>query len=141
MFASQVPSFRAAERLSPVSSVDSDHFDTTHPLYRDIAEMVRIRREEEALRRGRQITRLSSDKPGLLAISRISSSGDEVLAVFNTSAAVISARVSVEPTSARWTALHGACTARSAATGSYAVQVPALDFVVCKAAGGDSSGQ
>lgn len=141
MFASQVPSFRAAERLSPVSSVDSDHFDTTHPLYRDIAEMVRIRRQEEALRRGRQITRLSGDKPGLLAISRISVAGDEVLAVFNTSATAISARISVGPTSVRWTALHGACAPRSVATGSYAVEVPALDFVACKAAGSDSLGQ
>ena len=138
MFASKVPSFRAAERLGPPSSADADHFDTAHPLYRAIAEMARLRRSEDALRRGRQIVRAAGDKPGLLAISRISSSGEEVLAVFNTSTASISARVVVAPLSDRWISLHGSCAPHSAATGSYAVDVPSLDFVVCKAAKPDA---
>lgn len=138
MFASKVASFRTAERLGPPSSADSDHFDTAHPLYRAIAELACLRRSEDALRRGRQIVRAAGDKPGLLAISRISPAGDEVLAVFNTSTAPISARVVVAPLSAQWTALHGACAPRSAATASYPVEVPALDFVVCKAAKGDA---
>ena len=138
MFASKVASFRAAERLGPPSSANADHFDTAHPLYRAIAEMANLRQSEDALRRGRQIIRAAGDKPGLLAISRIAPSGGEVLAVFNTSTAPISARTVVAPRSDRWTSLHGACAPHSAATGSYAVEVPPLDFLVCKAAKPDS---
>ncbi|TLY52997.1 MAG: alpha-amylase [Gammaproteobacteria bacterium] len=137
MFVSKVPSYRNGERLGPPSRADIDHFDTAHPLYRDISEMARIRLHEEALRRGRQIARASGEKPGLLAFSRISPSGGEVLAVFNTSLTPISARISVGPTSDQWKALFGSCAPRSAATGSYAVNVPALDFLICKAAKSD----
>jgi glycosidase len=133
MFASKVPGYRNAERLGTTSHGDDDHFDVTHPLYRDISEVAHIRLREEALRRGRQVVRTSGEKPGLLAISRTLETGDEVLVVFNTSAEPISSRVSVKPTSLQWDGLHGACVPRSADRGSYAVTVPALDFVVCKA--------
>ncbi|HEY9134048.1 MAG TPA: alpha-amylase family glycosyl hydrolase [Dyella sp.] len=134
MFPTQVPSFRSEPLLGSVANEGQDHFDTHHPLYRSIASMLRIRASEEALQRGRQIARASAEEPGLLAISRFSSSGEEVLVVFNTSLAPVSGRVIVEPGSRQWTPLHGACQPDSAATGSYAVNVPALDFVICKAA-------
>lgn len=132
MTASKVASYRASPRLGG-SGDPADYFDPAHPLYRDIAELARLRTQEEALRRGRQVTRAAGDKPGLLAFSRIAANGDEVLAVFNTSLEPVSARVLVEPGSGRWRALHGSCQPASAAPGSYAVSVPALDFLVCKA--------
>lgn len=134
MFPTKVPSFRSAPRLGSSANNDADHFDPTHPLYRSISKMLRIRAGEVALQRGRQISRASGDGPGLLALSRLSSVGEEVLVVFNTSLVPISGRVIVEPTSDRWTSLYGSCAPRSADPGSYAVDVPALDFVICKAA-------
>lgn len=131
MTASKVASYRASPRLGG-SGDPADYFDPTHPLYRDIAELARLRSGEEALRRGRQVTRAAGDKPGLLAFSRIAANGDEVLAVFNTSMEPVSARVLVEPESERWRSLHGSCQPASAVPGSYAVTVPALDYLVCK---------
>lgn len=134
MFSTQVASFRAEPQLGSASGMgDKEHFDTGHPLYRGMADMLRVRAGEEALQRGRQVSRASGDAPGLLAVSRFSSTGDEVLIVYNTSLAPVAGSVLVEPASQRWIALHGECPAVSKAPGSYAVKVPALDFVICKA--------
>jgi glycosidase len=133
MFPTRVASFMSAPRLGSAAGNNVDHFDTTHPLYQAIARMLKIRAGEEALQRGRQFSRASGDGPGLLAISRLSLSGDEVLVAFNTSIAPVSERVVVEPASNRWASLYGSCRTDNAAPGSYALDVPPLDFVVCKA--------
>lgn len=134
MFPTKVPSFKSAPRLGSTAGNDVDHFNPAHPLYQSIAKMLKIRAGEQALQRGRQISRAAGDEPGLLAISRLSSAAEEVLVVFNTSLAPISGRVLVESTSGRWTSLYGSCQPDSAAPGSYAVSVPPLDFLICKAA-------
>jgi hypothetical protein len=134
MFPTKVPSFRSEPLLGSTANNGQDHFDTSHPLYRSIADMLRVRAREDALQRGRQISRASGDGPGLLAISRFSPSGEEVLVAFNTSLAAVTGRVMVEPDSQHWTSLYGGCQANGTAPGSYAVTVPPLDFVICKAA-------
>jgi len=136
MFATRTASFATAPRLAPTKSAAGDHFDTAHPLYRDIAELARIRLADPALRRGRQVSRASGDKPGLLAFSRIGER-HETLAVFNTSTQPIEAQVLVEPGSARWTSVKGACTAQATAPGSYRVTVAPLDYVVCRSGAPD----
>lgn len=133
MFATKVPSYRSEMQLGATTTSRLDHFDPNHPLYQSISSMLRIRASEEALQRGRQVSRAATEEPGMLAISRLSASGEEVLVVFNTSLAPISGHVMVEPTSERWASLYGACQSNSVASGSYAVSVPALDFVICKA--------
>lgn len=134
MFPTQVPSYRSEPQLGAApGSGGKNHFDPQHPLYRDIAGMLRLRAGEAALQRGKQVSRASGEGPGLLAISRFSPAGEEVLVVYNTSVAAIAGRVVVDPSSAQWTSLHGDCAPSSAAPGSYAVNVPALDFVICKA--------
>lgn len=131
MFATHTPSYQAAPRLLPTQTGAGDHFDTTHPLYQAIAELVRIRLSDEALRRGRQVSRASGEKPGLLAFSRIGE-GHETLAVFNTSTQPIDAQVIVQAGSMRWSSVRGQCAAAATAAGSYRVRVEPLGYLICR---------
>lgn len=130
MFDSQTPIY-AAE--TPIGG-RQPAYSTDAPLYRAIAEMGRIRAAEPTLRRGRQVTRAYGDKPGLFAISRMGDDGAEVLVVFNTSTAPISAQVEVEPGSLNWRSLRGQCAPKASAPASYGVTVPPLDYLICKSA-------
>jgi glycosidase len=133
MFASQVPSY-LADRLLGSSNAHGSHFDTQHPLYRAIAELARLRHASTALRRGRQIVRSYGPKPGLFAASRIDpNTGAETIVAFNTSASPITAQVVVEVESHHFVSQHGHCSAAPTAPGSYRVEIPALDYVVCAA--------
>ncbi len=107
-------------------------YSTEAPLYKAIAEMARLRAAEPALRGGRQVVRAYGDKPGLFALSRLTDDGGEVLVLFNSSTAPVTAQVEVEPGSLRWQALRGDCAARSSAPASVAVRVSPLDYLVCK---------
>lgn len=134
MFASRVEVYNAAPLVGTKRTTATESFDTGHPLYTAIAELARLRNSHSQLRDGRQIVRYSSAAPGLFAVSRIDArSGHELLVAFNTSSAKLEAQVSVEPNSRHFASLHGDCSARPAATGSYALRIPALDFVVCAA--------
>ncbi len=132
MFATKTATYAKAPRLTPTQSRTGDHFDTAHPLYRAIADLVSIRKKDSALRHGRQVSRASGDKPGLLAFSRIDDD-HETLVVFNTSTARIDDAVMVEPGSRRWQSLHGQCAPTSAAPGSVRVRIEPLDYIVCRA--------
>jgi glycosidase len=132
MFPTLVASYHILRQPGFPAKRDGDHFDSASPLFRDLSEMTHLRIREVALRRGRQITRASEDKPGLLAFSRLTDTGDEILVAFNTSDAPISRNVVVEPTSHDWSTLHGRCAPASASPATYRVVVPALDFILCK---------
>jgi glycosidase len=157
MFATQVAVYRADKRLgvgggpsetpgaAPVSRGDS--FDRAHPLYRAIAELAALRVANEPLRRGKQIVRASSDKPGVFAVSRVGATGQEIVVAFNTSTEPLTASFDVNASSKRFRSLHGSCAASTtstttAATGvagdaasagsaRYSVSLPPLDFVIC----------
>ena len=131
MFATRTPGYAASPRLAPTQTAAGDHFDPAHPLYRAIGELVRIRLADPALRRGRQVSRASGDRPGLLAFSRIGY-GHETLAVFNTGTQPIDAHVVVEQRSRRWTSVQGACMPASTAPGSYRVRIESLGYLVCR---------
>ncbi|HEY0314649.1 MAG TPA: alpha-amylase, partial [Sphingomonas sp.] len=108
-------------------------FDETHPIYRAIAELARIRAATPALRRGAQIVRAAGDAPGLLAVSRFDPvTRREVLIAFNTSTAPIAANVEVDTTSRHFAGLHGTCTPPTA-PGSVRIALAPLDYVICSA--------
>lgn len=132
MFATRVSSYASSPRLAPTRASAGDHFDTEHPLYKEIANLAHIRRANSAIRKGTQVSRASGDKPGLLAFSRIHD-GLETLIAFNTSLQPLEAQVIVEPGSMRWKAVRGNCQAVAAASGSYKVKIAPLDFIVCRA--------
>jgi glycosidase len=135
MFASQVPSYRADRRIGVTgASTSQAAFDQGHPLYRTIAELSALRASHEALRRGRQVVRSSSEKPGLFAVSRLDpASGREIVIAFNTGTEPLNAAMEVATTSRHFSALHGVCAATAAAPGSYRVTLAPLDFAVCAA--------
>ena len=134
MFASHVASYNDNRLLGTAKTTATDSYDTTHPLYRAIATLAKLRAELPALRRGKQVLRAYGDKPGLFAVSRFDpDTGREVLLAFNTSTAPASAQVLVETRSTDFTARHGVCAPKATAPGSLSVTVPPLDYVICTA--------
>lgn len=134
MFASKVAEYNADRLVGTSATTATGSFNTDHPLYRAIAALAKVRRATPALSRGATLLRASSDKPGLFAISRIDpDSGREVLVAFNTSPAPLSAKIAVDPASAGFTALAGACPAAPQAPGSLALSLPAFGYAVCAA--------
>ena len=68
-----------------------------------------LRKQYVELRRGRQVVRAQSRQPGLFAASRFGNDGREILVVFNTSTAPITAQVEIETGTRAFTALVGRC--------------------------------
>jgi glycosidase len=137
MFATRVEQYARETRLGTVTPDAGDHYQMTHPLYLAISELAHLRLAHPALLLGRQQTRAAGDKPGLFAVSRFDpADGHEIVLAFNTSQQAIDAVIRVEARSGRFRALHGECSAQSAAPGSYRVHVPELGYIVCEAEAG-----
>ncbi len=134
MFPSKVAVYNDNKLLGTSNTTAEANFDTAHPLYRLIATLARVRQDTPALRRGRQLVRSSSQKPGLFAVSRFDpETGKEVLLLFNTSTSPISQNVTVEVASQRFSALAGQCATEASAPGSVRVTLAPLGFAACAA--------
>ena len=134
MFASKVELYNSEKLIGSASTTAVRNFNADQPLYRAISELAHMRTSSLALRRGVQIVRNYSEKPGLFAVSRIDpETGREILIAFNTSSAPLEVQVEVDPRSNHFETLYGACATKSSAPGSYHVSLKALDFVVCAA--------
>lgn len=134
MFASKVASYNDNRLIGTNATTVIPNFDRAHPLFRQIAELARLRTSIPALTRGRQLVRARGDGPGLFAVSRFDPvDGGEVLIVFNTSTAPISAQVQVDAASGHFKALTGECAKRVSAPGSLNVQLPPLGYAICAA--------
>ena len=133
MFGSRVASYNDNRLLGTDATTAMPRFDTSHPLYREIAELAHLRTRHAALRRGHQVIRARGDQPGLFAISRFDPDNrTEVLITFNTSTAPIKAQVEVDSRSSQFTTLAGAeCSVGVSAPGSLAVSLPPLSYSVC----------
>ncbi len=133
MFASQVASYNDNKLVGTTATTAIANFTTTHPLYRQIANLAKLRTTTPALTRGRQVLRAREETPGLLAISRFDpASNAEVLLLFNTSTAPITRNVQVETASTGFRALAGRCGSVTA-PGAIRVDLPALGYAVCAA--------
>jgi glycosidase len=132
LFASKVASYNDNKLVGTNATTATSNFVTSHPIYRALADMARVRAAEPALRQGRQILRARGEKPGLFAVSRILN-GREVLVAFNTATASIDANVEVDVASLAFTALHGNCAPTASAPGSVRVKLAPLDYIVCVA--------
>lgn len=131
-FASQVASYNDNRLLGTEATTAQENFDRGHPLFLEIAQLARLRREHAALRRGRQIVRNFSDAPGLLAVSRIDpATGNEIVVAFNTSTRPIEANVEIDARTRSFTSLRGACGPDVVAPGSYRVAIDGLSYIVC----------
>ena len=135
MFGSKVAVYNDNMLLGTAATTATARFDRTHPLYRMIGDLARLRAATPALRRGAQVTRSAEgDVPGLFSASRFDPvDGHEVLIVFNTSNAAIERNVEVAVSSERFTALAGNCAPTAQAPGSVRVSLPAFGYAVCEA--------
>ncbi len=134
MFASQVAVYNDNKLLGTTSTTAQANFDRSRPIYQLVARLSALRQAYPALRRGQQIIRNYSDKPGLFALSRMDPvSGGEVLAVFNSSATPLKANVEIDNGSKRFTALAGPCPLVAAAPGAVAITLAPFEFMICEA--------
>ncbi len=135
MFDSRVPAYQGELRLGAAKPA-APGFDETAPLYRAIAGMAAIRNAHAGLRQGAQVVRVAGEKPGFYVFTRTDPEDGQYVVALNTSLAPQSANTTVDAAYMRWTGLHGACPAQSAAPGTLALSVPALGWVVCRAEAG-----
>ncbi len=134
MFPSKVAIYNDNDLVGTDATTAVSNFDATHPLYREIEALAALRTAHPALRRGRQIIRNYSDKPGLFALSRVDAqTGEEVLAVLNTSAQSLTAHVEVDPRHTHFTALRGTCPVAPKSPGQLAISLAPLDYMICRA--------
>jgi glycosidase len=134
MFASKVATYNEDKLLGTSSTTAQANFNPEHPLYREIADLARIRTSHRALTRGVQAVRYSQDKPGLFAVSRFEpGTKREMLLLFNTSTNPIKQNVRVETRSSRFETLAGKCPLEPSAPGSVAVELGPLGYAVCNA--------
>jgi glycosidase len=133
MFASQVASYNDNRLVGSRSTTRQPNFDRSQPLFREIAILAKLRLEHSALRKGRQVIRRYGETPGIFAFSRIDADTErEVLIALNTSTTPIDVNVEIDMRTAAFTALHGKCTSKPTAPGSYRVVLEGLSYVVCK---------
>ncbi len=135
MFASKTADYLDDDLIGTTRTHASDQYDTTHPLYRTIAELGRLRQAHPALRDGIQVTRYAADGPGVFAFSRIlpRDRTEYVVAVNNAGTAQT---VTVDTWSAGTTftgVYGGSATGTAGADGKLTVTVPAMSAVVLRA--------
>jgi glycosidase len=134
MFASKVAIYNDNRLLGTTKTTATESFGETNPLFRQIAELAKVRVAHPALTRGRTVIRSRSETPGLFAVSRFDpTTGAEILMAFNTSAKPLTQAVQVEIGSTRFATLVGKCASRAAAPGSVTLTLPAFGYAVCAA--------
>ena len=115
----------------------ADNFDPSHPLYRRIAALARLRLAHPALADGAQQTRFSSSEAGIFAFSRIDA-GDQVEYLVALNNAETAKTASLETYSRRMPFFRlygdGSGRVKSAGDGSVKLTVPGLSAVVYRAA-------
>jgi glycosidase len=132
MFASQTAVYNDNKLIGTASTTAQANFNPRHPLYQFVAQIAALRRDHLALRRGKQIVRNYSDKPGLFAVSRIDpQNGREYLIIFNTANAPLNANVEIGRASHGFTSIYGSCPSAPRVKGSLAVSLPPLEFMIC----------
>jgi glycosidase len=134
MFPSKVAVYNDNDLVGTDATTATRNFDTSHPIYRAISVLARVRTSTPALTRGLQKIRFAADEPGLFAVSRFDpTTGKEVLLLFNTSTKAIMQNVEVEFASQRFSALAGQCATEAAAPGSVRIALSPLSYAVCAA--------
>ena len=132
MMPSQVATYNDNDLIGTDATTAESNFDTDHPLYRAIARMAKIRAEHEALRRGKQVTRLAELDGGVLAISRLDGERGEYLIAFNTRNEPRRLNVAVDARSKTFESVAGNCPTSAAATGVLTLSMEPLGWTICR---------
>ncbi|KWV31227.1 pullulanase-type alpha-1,6-glucosidase [Micromonospora rifamycinica] len=135
MFATRTADYLDDDLIGTTRTHASDQYDTTHPLYRTIAELGRLRAAHPGLRDGVQVTRYAADGPGVFAFSRISPADrTEYLVAVNNAGTPQTVRVETWSPGTTFTGIYGGTATSAAGTdGHLNLTVPAGSAVVLRA--------
>ncbi|MBO1334451.1 hypothetical protein J3486_24790 [Streptomyces sp. VRA16 Mangrove soil] len=130
MFASKVADYLDDDEIGTDRTHADDSYDTAHPLYKAIAALSKLRKQNPALADGVQKELYAKDS--VYAFSRTGDDREYVVAVNNATEA---RTVELPVESARFSTLYGGSGSLRAAGGTIAVTVPALSSLVLRADG------
>lgn len=135
MFGSRVADYLDDDRIGTDATHASDAFDTSAPLYRQLAELAELRREHPALADGVQVERYADDGAGVYAFSRTDAEdGREYVVAVNNAAESRSATFATGAGGVEYRGIHGAIDhLTSDAERRLTVTVPARSAVVYRA--------
>ncbi|MCT9079123.1 pullulanase-type alpha-1,6-glucosidase [Streptomyces fulvoviolaceus] len=137
MFASKTADYLDDDEIGTDRTHASDAYDTSAPLYEQIAELAKLRKANPALTDGVQTERYAADGSGIYAFSRTDSkTGTEYVVAFNNADDAKSATFAAGSADMRYAGIYGTdATAKSDADKKITVTVPAGSAIVLKAAG------
>jgi pullulanase-type alpha-1,6-glucosidase len=135
MFASKVADYLDDDRIGTEATHATDAYDTDAPLYRQIADLARLRAEHPALADGVQEERYAADGAGIYAFSRTDAEdGREYVVALNNAAEARTATFAAGSAGMEYAAIHGAeGTVSSDAERRVTLAVPARSAVVYRA--------
>lgn len=137
MFGSAVDEYNDNDLIGTDATTAEASFNQSHPLYQALKAYAGVRRSHEALRRGVQIQRFSTDQAGIYAFSRIATQGNrqqEYVLAFNNAETEQSATFATEQPNGVFVPIWPR-SKRSIATnaaGEITVTVPALSFAILR---------
>ena len=134
MFPSQVAVYNDNQLLGTNKTTADSNFDVNHPLYRDIAQMAKLRKSHPALSRGDIKIRAAAHDGSVFVFSRFDPKtlNEYVIAMnFGTSSETVN--IEIEAASKRFEALHANCAKKPNLPGSYSLSLPALSWTICRA--------
>ena len=137
MFASRTADYLDDDEIGTDRTHASDAYDTSAPLYRQIAALAKLRRANPALTDGVQTERYAEDGSGVYAFTRTSTGNDrtEYVVAFNNSGAARTATFATGSARMTYAGVYGTdTTVTSDADKRLTVTVPAGSAIVLKAA-------
>ncbi|WP_369237635.1 pullulanase-type alpha-1,6-glucosidase [Streptomyces sp. R21] len=137
MFASKVADYLDDDEIGTDRTHASDAYDTSAPLYKEIAALSALRKDNPALADGVQTQRYAADGSGVYAFSRTDArTGTEYVVAFNNAGESKTATFATGSADMKFRGIYGtSSTAVSDADKKVTVTVPAGSAVVLKAAG------
>ncbi|WP_333774136.1 pullulanase-type alpha-1,6-glucosidase [Streptomyces sp. IBSBF 3136] len=137
MFASKVADYLDDDEIGTGRTHASDAYDRSAPLYKDIAALAKLRRNNPALTDGVQTERYAADGAGVYAFTRTDArSGTEYVVALNNADEAKTATFATGSAGMTYRGIYGTrATADSDADRKVTVTVPAGSAVVLKAAG------
>lgn len=134
MFPSKTAVYNDNDLIGTDATTAVSNFNFDHPLYKATAKLAKLRQDNVALRRGKQVIRTYAEKPGLFAVSRIDpTSGQEIVLAYNTSNQPLKANIAVDYNKGSYTSLYGNCPSSPIVPGQLTISLPPLGYAICEA--------
>ena len=134
MFPSQVAVYNDNDLLGTDATTADSNFDTSHPLYRYIADTAAIRRSHLALSRGEMLPRLTEKNGHVFAFSRFDpDTGHEYLIAANTGTTARSVNINVDAGSTNMESIRGTCSPMNT-TGNISLDLAPFELIICRSA-------